>query len=566
MEKQTDNETPEWFLRTGGETVFGPVTREGLIVWAEQGRILPGHEVSPDRKKWVPAISVDFLDMRWYVDDGEGEPRGPFNRLAAETLVKSGKVGEQAQIISADEMDAASAEAEEQPVPRGAAAASRPHVQELGLDVPAQSARGRTAAAPKNNAALVQERDALAAKAKDLEALCETLRQNSEKDSRAAEKRAEQLRQQVKKQEAEVEDLKARLALASQPAAPAVDEALVRERNELAARLGEACRERDDLLAQVASQDCATQNLLRRIDGLEQKAQTDALALGEAEQALATDESVIQQLRKELQSWQQACQKSTAAEHAAVARAAETEADLANLLAMSNARDAEYAEQIAKLEKSATQSPEEIAQFYADQAAIYQICRHELEVLSKAMEQERTYFEQLKQMSQQRSDAMQERRQVLTKQIGNSPAEMTRLGVREQSADPGAIRVRNEFDNLRFTHERDMRQAEDRERELQRKLHLFETEAGRLRGLALEGEKLGRRVQELAELLRKREHELADEREKREVEREQFQGSQKALLTRIESLERGLRPEPVETPQAAEAKTVKISSWMRFKR
>ena len=86
----TQNEkedTRQWFLRIGGETVFGPVSTQGLIVWAEQGRILPGHEVSTDRKKWLQAVSVDLLAMRWFVDDGEGELRGPLNRVAAEALI-----------------------------------------------------------------------------------------------------------------------------------------------------------------------------------------------------------------------------------------------------------------------------------------------------------------------------------------------------------------------------------------------------------------------------------------------------------------------------------------------
>ena len=560
MSQQAENDSAsEWFLRTGGETVFGPVTRDGLIVWAEQGRILPGHEVSADRKKWIPAVSVDFLDMRWYVDDGEDELRGPLNRLAAETLIKSGKVSAEAQIVSADEVDAedGDAEADEKPsaAPRGKATPAKSQVQELGLGLPEQPARARASATDAARTAKVEE----------LEALCETLKRTGEKDARAAEKRAEALRQQVKKQEAEIEDLNARLTVERQPAAPVVDEALVRERDELLVRLDEICCERDALLASAADQDEAFKGLLQRISELEQKALAETQNTDTAKQALDANEQVIQELRRELQSWQHACQKSTAAEQTAMARATAVEADLADLLALANARDTENAEKIAKLEKNASQSPEEIAQFYADQAAIYQVCKHELESLSKTMELERTYFEQLKHVSAQRMEATQERKQVLMRQLGNSPADMTRLSAREQLSDPGAVRIRNEFDNLRFTHERDMRQAEDRERDMQRKLHVFESEVGRLRSLALEGERLGKRVQELSEQLRKREYELSETREKSEAEREQFQGSQKALLARIEALERGVRPEPTETVQAADAKTVKLASWMRFK-
>ena len=549
MAQQAENDSAaQWFLRTGGETVFGPVTQDGLIVWAEQGRILPGHEVSTDHKKWISAISVDFLDMRWYVDDGDGDLRGPLNRSAAETLIKSGKVSDKAQIVSADEADLSAIEIEEPP----ARPKPPPRRQEQELDL------GLTEQPAKKTDALQQERDALAAKVKELE-------QTAEKDARATEK----LRQQMKKQEIEREELNARLTIASQPAAPVVDEALVRERDELLVKLDDLCRERDELYAAATDQDDTCKNLIQRVTELEQKIQTDtqtaAHSVDEIRQALTTSENVIQQLRNELQSWQQVCQKSTAAEQTALARAAETEAALTELLETANTRDAQYAEKIATLEKNASQSPEEIAQFYADQAAIYQLCKHELEVIAKSMEQERTYFEQLKQVSTQRTQAMQERKQTLMKQLGNSPADMTRLSVREQPSDPSTVRIRNEFDNLRFTHERDMRQAQERERELQRKLHLFESEAGRLRNLALDGEKLARRVQELTEQLRRSEHDLAEEREKTAAEREQFQGSQKALLTRIESLERGTRSEIPESIQATDAKTVKLASWMRFK-
>ncbi len=40
------------------------------------------------------------------MDDGEGELRGPLNRLAAEALLKSGKVPEGSQLVSAYEVEA----------------------------------------------------------------------------------------------------------------------------------------------------------------------------------------------------------------------------------------------------------------------------------------------------------------------------------------------------------------------------------------------------------------------------------------------------------------------------
>ena len=81
----------KWYLRTRDDT-FGPETRERLLEWAKMGRIQPGQEVSSDGETWKPAVEVPFLDMRWSIDIGDGTPRGPFNRHAAEALLRSGRL------------------------------------------------------------------------------------------------------------------------------------------------------------------------------------------------------------------------------------------------------------------------------------------------------------------------------------------------------------------------------------------------------------------------------------------------------------------------------------------
>ena len=75
---------------------------------------------------------------------------------------------------------------------------------------------------------------------------------------------------------------------------------------------------------------------------------------------------------------------------------------------------------------------------------------------------------------------------------------------------------------------------------------------------------MGRRMQELSELLGKREQELADERKNRDAERSQFQGSQQALLMRIDTLEKSSKPTTPDEIQMSEARNVKLASWMRL--
>ena len=81
----------KWYLRTQDET-FGPETEEKLVEWAKLGRIQPGQEVSDDNIVWRRVEDVPFLDMRFSIDIGDGNPRGPFNRAAAEALLASGRL------------------------------------------------------------------------------------------------------------------------------------------------------------------------------------------------------------------------------------------------------------------------------------------------------------------------------------------------------------------------------------------------------------------------------------------------------------------------------------------
>ena len=88
----------EWYLRTQDET-FGPESKARLLEWARLGRIQPGQEISSDGETWTPATEVPFLDMRWSIDIGDGRPRGPFNKMAAQALLSSGRLPPGSRIV-----------------------------------------------------------------------------------------------------------------------------------------------------------------------------------------------------------------------------------------------------------------------------------------------------------------------------------------------------------------------------------------------------------------------------------------------------------------------------------
>ena len=88
----------QWWLRAQDE-VFGPVTRDNLLEWAQMGRIQPGQDVSEDGENWKPATEIAFLDMRWSIDIGDGTPRGPFNKQAAQALLASGRLPRGSKLV-----------------------------------------------------------------------------------------------------------------------------------------------------------------------------------------------------------------------------------------------------------------------------------------------------------------------------------------------------------------------------------------------------------------------------------------------------------------------------------
>lgn len=124
----------KWFLRTQDET-FGPESEAKLIEWAKMGRIQPGQEISNDNIVWRKVEEVPFLDMRYSIDLGDGNPRGPFNKTAAEALISSGRLPPTATIVEVREPFAVE-EPEHEP--------AKPHVvekvvvKEVRVEVPVE--------------------------------------------------------------------------------------------------------------------------------------------------------------------------------------------------------------------------------------------------------------------------------------------------------------------------------------------------------------------------------------------------------------------------------------------
>lgn len=74
------------FLRTPEGTIYGPVDMATLCLWAADARVIPGCELSADRKTWFPVESLPELRLNWSVRFDESTTYGPLNLLAIWTL------------------------------------------------------------------------------------------------------------------------------------------------------------------------------------------------------------------------------------------------------------------------------------------------------------------------------------------------------------------------------------------------------------------------------------------------------------------------------------------------
>jgi hypothetical protein len=323
------NDSLQWFLRIAGGTVFGPVPLKSLVVWAEQGRIVPGNEVSPDRENWVKAETIPELEMKWFVDDGAGKTVGPFNRLAAESFLKSGKAPAGARIVETPS-PAAEPETPQKPTlpVSDASAETRKNAPKLPVsdaspatakpdEIPVATVAARPAS--KSPSSLESERDELRAQIQELKTQMENFRANSEKDARQRERKLESLKKEVAHLQEEQTAAKIEepvLKLSADPVVTAAPEDQASAMDELRRAADDErrlhVREVETLRAKLQSRE----DEFARLDASEKSARAEMEALREEAESAAQES---EDLRKNLDAATQ-----TLAAHRASATANES--------------------------------------------------------------------------------------------------------------------------------------------------------------------------------------------------------------------------------------------------
>ena len=503
-----------WYLRTQDET-FGPETKERLLEWAQMGRIQPGQEISSDGENWLPATEIDFLDMRWSIDIGDGLPRGPFNKVAAQALLNSGRLPRGSKLVEVRKETSDSRQptsdsrgAEASPDVRRSAADSRENghgqprviekIVEKRVEVPVEKIVEKRVEVPVEK--IVEKRVEVPVE-KIVEVPVE----------RIVEKRVEVPVEKIVEKRVEVQD------------------------PELLARLDEMTARAEQLRTGLAAAET-------RVNAAEaQIAATRTAAEAQVVAARSEAEAQVVAARSEAEAQVEAA-RNEAAVAKEQARTAEAES-----LALSN--------EIKRLPPN--------AQAAADmEAAVYALLQEEAEALAQTLEAEKREADEAQKRWRTRAERLLARRQELLRRIGTDADDMKQRALRAHPEDPRTTNLRRELDALRLLNEKTARETEMRLRDLTQKLSEKTVEADRLRQMVGDATALSRQIQELRQKLQQREKELMEERQRAEEARRQHVATQQTLLARLSALESSL---PGNTNQSREARAVKLAPWMGLK-
>ncbi len=504
----------KWYLRTPDET-FGPETAARLVEWAKLGRIQPGQEVSDDNETWRRVEDVPFLDLRFSIDLGDGNPRGPFNRAAAEALLASGRLPASATLVEtrapfeAEEVGTDAPTAGSEPaMESGETPTAEPAAAAAESETPPE-AREKAAAEPEPVEAPEPPAAAPGAPAAA-----------TEPEVKVVEKVVEVPVEKIVEKEVRVEVPVEKVVEVEKVV---VDETRVRE---LEGLLAEERRHTGDLQARL---DAALK------DAAERRTKAEVSA---AEIARLT--------------------KAAAAATAESERAAKDAAD----------REAKLRDQVHALEDELRRLPQAASEVADIQAAVYSIMTGEAEELGRILEAEKREFEAFKQRHVERADHLLERRREMLKRAGANIEDMTRKALRDRPEDPRTTQLRKELDDLRRTRETERLESESKVRELTTQLRERKAEEARLAENMKDVTQLRAEVEALREQLQTREKELVAERQHTEDIRRQQATRQQVLLNRLAALESPSigTAQSMETNQSREAKLVRLPGWMRFKK
>lgn len=493
----------KWYLRTQDET-FGPETEAQLVTWARCGRVLPGQEISDDNVIWTRVEEVPFLDMRFSIDLGDGNPRGPYNKAAAEALLASGRLPPTATLVETREPFVV-----EKPEP------------ELPKEEPQEEVSQETDA--KDDIRIIEKVievpvEKIVEKIVEVEKFVDKIvevpvEKIVEKEVRVevpVEKIVEKVVEKVVVDETRVHELED------------VIDAERRHAGELQTRLDEAMRTASELKTQLSARE------------VELASAVSSIANRDAE--IATRDAQL------------------AAKDGELKEAA--------------ARAEKQSEQIVALEDEIRRLPAAASEVADRQVAVYKILQDEASVILKTLEREKHEFEESRLRYQARVEKLTEYRRDILRMSGRDVEEMTRKALVERPEDPRTTRLRRDYEELQRVHEKAMLDNEANVRQLNELLRQARSESYRAGESQKDIVQLRAEAEQLREQLQRTQKDLLTERQRSEELRQREALNKQTLMTRLAALESPSigTTTSMETNQSREAKQVKLPGWMRLKR
>ena len=494
----------KWYLRTQDDT-FGPETRDRLLEWARMGRIQPGQEISDDGEHWRPAVEIPFLDMRWSIDIGDGMPRGPFNKHAAEALLRSGRLPPGSKLVEVPAAFETEEEKEKTPEEEAQKEETAPEAtpeQEQAQQQPAEAETAPVAAEPEVK---VVE--------KIVEVPVEVVKEVR------VEVPVEKIVEKEVRVEVPVEKIVEKEKIVEVPVEKIVEKEKIVE------------VESPELLAKAAALEAAV------TAAREEGARALSAAHQEREQALS-------ELRAE-------GEKALSAERA---ESAKTKKELE-----------EAKRETLTLESEIRRLPANAKEAADTEAAVYWLMRGEADDLERTMEAEKAEAEAAQKRWRERANRLAARRVEILKKIGDDAKDMKQRALRANPVDPRTVQLKQELDALRLVSERNAYESGQRIKELTRTLNERNTEVKRLMTQVCDIKQLQEQIRELRERLQLREKELMAERQASDELRQTSAAAQQALLARLSALENGL-PGHTNQSREAHAQASRFPAWMSLKK
>ena len=501
----------KWYLRTQDET-FGPETEETLVSWAKMGRIQPGQELSDDNVIWTRVEEMPFLDMRFSIDIGDGNPRGPFNRAAADALIASGRLPATARVVETRAPFPVADHPSETAVepPEAATDSGR-------TDPPAVEPDGHPQEQQFDFDAPPSEADAPSVSAEDVKPAAD------EPEVKILEKIVEVPVEKIIEKEVRIEVPVEKIV---EKVVTVVDETRVKE-----------------LEALLAEERSRAASLQQRYD--------------ESSRAASEQRNEIARLEGEIKN-------GAEREKALEARVSEATAKFVKAAGEAADREKKLTEQMTALEDELRRLPQAASEVASIQAAMYGIMTKEAEEIETLLAVEKAEADEFRKRSEARFDRLLERRRVLLKRAGTNIEDMTRKALVDRPEDPRTVHLRRELEELRRQDEKKILDAQVRIRDLEASVADHEAAARRAATGLKDVAELRRENAELRERLKTCEHELLVERESAESARQRETLNRQAMVARLKSLESPNLGITVSdsSVQSHEAKLVRLPGWM----